>query len=196
MMNVLYAGIENDVRIAVPGVPSQNVTASMTNGSLTSTGNGIWVAKPAQVGTEAVISVVAKMSDGRSLEMAKSAFRVRALPNPSPYLNLPDANGNLLKFDGGRQSKLALNSAEKLYAAIDDGLLNIPFNVLRFEIVYFDSMGNSIREPSEGSNFTARQKEMIRGLTRGQTLLIRGVVARGPDGIDRTLKSVMEIIIN
>jgi gliding motility-associated protein GldM len=196
LMNVLYAGYENDIRIAVPGVPSQNITASITNGSLTRKNNDIWVAKPTTVGTEAIVSVTAKMTDGRTLEMAKSAFRVRALPNPSPYLNLPDANGNLLKFDGGRQSKASLISAERLYAAVDDGLVNIQFNVLRFEIGYFDSMGNSIREPSEGANFTARQKEMIRGLTRGQTLLIRGVVAHGPDGIDRTLKSVMEIIIN
>jgi gliding motility-associated protein GldM len=196
LMNVLYAGIENEIRIAVPGIASQNISATMTNGSLSRKNDDIWVAKPSAVGTDAVVSVVAKMTDGHSLEMAKSPFRVRALPNPSPYLTIPDPNGTPMKFDGGRQAKAALNNVTELFAAIDDGLLNIRFTVLRFETVYFDSMGNSIREPSEGAHFSARQKDMIRQLTRGQTLLIRGVVARGPDGSERTLKSVMEIIIN
>ena len=39
LMNVLYAGIANPIRIAVPGVPSGNVTATMTNGTLVRKGD-------------------------------------------------------------------------------------------------------------------------------------------------------------
>ena len=78
LMNVLYAGIANPIRIAVPGVPSGNVTATMTNGTLSRNGD-LWEAKPSKVGTEAVVSVHAKMADGRSVEMAKTSFRVRYL---------------------------------------------------------------------------------------------------------------------
>ena len=85
LMNVLYAGIANEMRIAVPGVPSGNVTATMTNGTLTRKGD-IWEARPSKVGTDAVISVNARMADGRSVEMAKNTFRVRALPDPMPYI--------------------------------------------------------------------------------------------------------------
>ena len=45
LMNVLYAGIANPIRIAVPGVPSGNVTASMTNGTLVRKGDQ-WEARP------------------------------------------------------------------------------------------------------------------------------------------------------
>ncbi len=71
LMNVLYAGIANDMRIAVPGVPSGNITATMTNGTLTR--KKAISGKPVRrkVGTDAVISVSARMADGRSVEMAK-----------------------------------------------------------------------------------------------------------------------------
>ena len=85
LMNVLYAGIANPMRIAVPGVPSGNVTATMTNGTLTRSKDG-WEARPSKVGTEAVITVNARMADGRNIEMAKTTFRVRALPDPLPYI--------------------------------------------------------------------------------------------------------------
>ena len=196
LMNVLYAGIDNEISIAANGIASQNITATITNGTLTPKGNDIWVARPSKVGTEAVVTVVAKTSDGRSQEMGKSTFRVRALPPPSAYLTVNDQNGNPIKFDGGPLSKAALTTVNETQAAIDDGILNIRFNVLRFELSYTDQMGITVREPSNGNQFSQRQKDMIRGFSRGKAIYIRGIVTRGPDGIDQTLKSPIEIIIN
>ena len=193
-MNVLYAGVDNEVRIAVPGVASQNVTASMTNGSLSLKGNGIWVAKPAKAGTEAIISVSAKMPDGRTQEMAKSNFRVRVLPDPKPYLTV---EGSSLPFDGGPLSKAALANVTVAEAAIDDGILKMPFTVIRFEVSTTNDMGLTVRETSDGARFSDRQKALIRSLARGKTVLIRSMVTRGPDGVERPpLKSPLEIIIN
>jgi len=193
LMNVLYSGIDNEIRIAVSGVASQNVNAIMTNGSLTPKGNGIWVAKPAKAGTDAIISVSAKMPDNRMQEMGKTNFRVRALPDPKPYLTV---EGNALPFDGGALSKAALMNVNVAEAAIDDGILKIPFTVLRFEVLTTNSMGMTIREVSNGAQFSDRQKALIRGLGRGTAVYIRGMVARGPDGLERTLKSPLEVIIN
>lgn len=194
LMNVLYAGIANDMRIAVPGVPSGNITASMTNGTLTRKGD-IWEARPSKVGTDAVISVSARMADGRSVEMAKNTFRVRALPDPMPYIEYKDQNGNMRKFRGGNMSKRNLIETEVLQAAIDDDILNIKFDVLRFELIFFDSMGNAIPEVSQGARFSDGQKDRIRRLTRGKRFYIRGVVAKGPDGMERTLTPI-EVIVN
>jgi gliding motility-associated protein GldM len=192
-MNVLYGGIDNEVNIAVPGIASTNVTASMTNGSLVLKGNGIWIAKPQTTAKEAVISVSAKMADGRTQEMAKSNFRVRPLPDPKPFLTI---EGQTLPFEGGPLSKAALASVNIAEAAIDDGILKMPFTVLRFEISTTDNMGITVKEPADGAHFSERQKTLIRGLPRGKTVLIRGIVARGPDGIERPLRSPLEIIIN
>jgi gliding motility-associated protein GldM len=196
LMNVLYAGIDNEISIAAPGVVSQNVSATITNGTLTHKANDIWVARPAKIGEEAFISVTAKMNDGRSLQMGRKSFRVRALPDPSAYLTVTDPAGNSIKFDGGPLSKMALTNVEVVKAAIDDGILNIPFTVLRFELSTTDGLGMTIKEISDGGRFSERQKNLIRQLVRGKTTLIRGVVVRGPDGTERTLKAPLEIIIN
>jgi len=194
-MNVLYSGVDNVVNIAVPGIASQFVKATMTNGTLTEKGNGVWVAKPLGGATvkEAVITVTAKMADGRMQEMSKNNFRVRPLPDPKPYLTI---EGQALPFDGGALSKAALMNVNVAEAAIDDGILKMPFTVLRFEVLTTNDMGMSMREVSNGAQFSDRQKTLIRGLGRGKTVYIRGMVARGPDGIDRTLKFPLEIIIN
>ena len=194
MMNVMYAGIENPVSISVPGIPNNQMSASMSNGSLSRSGNG-WVAKPAQVGKEAVITVTAQ-NEGRSVVVANTAFRVRQLPDPMPFIAYQDEKGTARKYKGGAPfSKAYLLKAGGLSAAIDDDLLNVNFRVLAFETVFFDSMGNAIPEISEGANFSQRQKDALRRLSRGKRFYISRVRAVGPDGIERTL-SPIEVIVN
>ena len=98
-------------------------------------------------------------------------------------------------FKGGVVSKSTLMNADGIDAAIDDGILNIPFRVLNFRTIFFDSMGNAIPEVSNGNQFSARQKDQIRQLSRGKYFYISGVTAAGPDGTEREI-AVMEIRIN
>lgn len=195
MMNVLYAGIDNPISISVPGVAMNGVSASMTNGSLTKNGDH-WVARPSKVGEDAVVTVNAEM-DGRQMTVASTKFRVRKLPDPSPYIAYKDANGNLNHYKGGGRglSKAFLLNAPGIQAAIDDDLLNIQFKVLSFETVFFDSMGNAIPEVSQGDQFSQRQKDSFRRLSRGKRFYISRVKAVGPDGITRDLAPI-EVIVN
>ncbi len=194
MMNVLYAGIENPISISVPGIPNHSIHASMTNGSLTRQGDN-WVAKPAKVGEEAVITVTATM-DGRTQTVANTTFRVRQLPDPTPFITYKDANGYEQRYKGGKPfAKRLLLSAPGIQAAIDDDLLNVTYRVLRFQTVFFDSMGNAMPENSEGANFSQRQKDRFRSLSRGKRFYISNVRAVGPDGIERDL-SPIEVIVN
>jgi gliding motility-associated protein GldM len=197
LMNVLYAGISNDIRIAVPGVASQNVSASISNGTLTAKGNGIWTANP-RYGSDAVITVTARMSDGRTQEMARTTFRVRQLPLPTAYMLITDPDGNKVRYKGGVPGvpKAALVAVDALSAAIDDGILDINFTVLRFNLVQLDAMGYRMTTPSSGATFTSQQKDVIRGLQRGRSILVSDIVVRGPDGIERMLNAPMELRIN
>ncbi len=194
MMNVLYAGINNPISISVPGVPTNNVSASMTNGSLTRNGNE-WGARPSAVGKDAVITVTATM-DGRQQTVNTTTFRVRKLPDPVAFIAYTGAGGAPERYKGGKPiSKATLMSAKGLDAAIDDDMLNIDFNVLSFETVFFDSMGNAIPEVSAGASFSQRQKDSFRRLSRGKRFYISRIRAKGPDGIERTLNPV-EVIVN
>ncbi len=195
MMNVLYAGIDNPISISVPGVAMNAVQASMSNGSLTRTGDH-WTARPGKVGSEAVISVTAQI-DGRPLSVGSMTFRVRKLPDPTPFIPIKDAQGNTVHYKGSPKkiSKAALMAAEQLGAALDDDLLDVSYSVVSFATIFFDSMGNAIPEVSNGAAFSPRQKEQFRRLKPGKFFLISDVKAKGPDGITRDIPP-MQVALN
>ena len=188
MMNVLYDGIDNPISIAVPGVSTKDISANMTNGTLTRNGDK-WVARPKGVGKEAVITVTANI-DGRQTEMAKTTFRIRKLPDPTAFISYQDGN----RFKGGKISKDALLSSPGIEAAIDDGIIDAKFNVTSFQTIILDQMGNAMPDNSDGSKFSKRQKEKFERLQRGKRLFISNIKATGPDGISRDL-SPIELII-
>lgn len=194
MMNVLYAGINNPISISVPGVAQNAVSATMTNGSLTRSGDH-WNAHPTRVGAECVITVTATL-EGRSQTVSTSTFRVRKLPDPTAYIAYKDSKGNENHYKGSKPfAKSLLLAANGLDAAIDDDLLNVHYAVVDFETIVFDSMGNAMPEKSAGSRFSERQKTSFRRLSRGKRFYITRIRVKGPDGIVRDL-SPMEVIVN
>ena len=188
IMNVLYAGYNNP--ISVPGVPANQVSLSMTGGSLKQTAPGKYIAVPTNVGGNAEFTVSARQ-EGRSQVMGKFTYRVRKLPDPTAYIPVGDSH-----FMGGKISKQQLMAASGIGAAIDDGLLNIPFSVKGFETVFFDNLGNAVPEVSNGAGFTDRQKNLMRSLSRGKRFFITKIRAQGPDGLERTLNGALEVIVN
>ena len=192
LMNMLYAGYNNPISVSVPGVPLNKIQATMTNGSLTPTGPGKYIAKPSKIGQDATITVTST-NTGRPQQMGQFTFRVRKLPDPTPYIDIKDEGGNPSRFKGGNMAKGSLMAVDGIGAAIDDGILDIGFRVLSFETVFFDNMGNAKPLASDGARFSAAQKDQFRKLSRGRRFYISRVVAIGPDGIERTLTAAMEI---
>ena len=190
LMNVLYAGFENPVSVSASGVPANKISLTMTGGSLTAQGNGKYIARPEKVG-ETVTFNVTGVVNGRTQSMGAYSFKVRKLPDPTAYITVGSDH-----FRGGRLSKADILGAKSLGAAIDDGLLNIPFRVLGFEAVFFDRMGNAVVSVSQSANFTEAQKEFVRELRRGQRFYLSRVRCIGPDGIERVLPQPLEVIVN
>ena len=199
LMNVLYAGFENPISISVPGVPAKNISANIAGGkgTLRPDGKGGFVVIPTQIGENIRIEVTAANEDGKRQSMGQYEFRVRQLPNPTPFIEYKDKDGNTQRYRGGTPfSKQALMSTDGIVAAIDDGLLNIGFKVISFETVFYDNMGNAVPEISNGANFSTRQKDMFRKLSRGKRFYISHVKAIGPDNVERLLPTTLEVIIN
>ena len=189
LMNVLYAGFENPISISIPGVPLNAVSATMTGGGLRSIGMGRYIARPAVVGRDVTITVSTNQN-GHVRQMGKFPFHVRKLPDPIAYLQLGTD-----RFKGGGLAKASLMGATTVKAAIDDGLLDIQFRVISFETTFFDNMGNAVPMASEGTQFTERQRDAFRKLSRSKRFYISHVTAVGPDGITRRLPTAMEIVI-
>ena len=190
LMNVLYAGFNNPISVSASGIPSNKISLSMTGGTLTPQGNGKYVARPAAVGQDVTFSVTGVVN-GKTQTLGQFSFKVRKLPDPTAYI---EVNGD--RFKGGRLSKAAALGAQGLGAAIDDGLLDIPFRVLSFETVFHDRMGNARPEASSGAHFTDAQRDLMRSLRKGQRFYISKVRVIGPDGIERTLPQAVEVIVN
>ena len=194
LMNMLYAGYNNPVSVSVPGVPVNKIQVSMTGGTLTPTGPGRYIARPAKVGQDAVFTVTST-NTGRPQQMGQFKFRVRRLPDPTPYIAMQDEHDNPIRYKGGGLAKAQLMGIDALGAAIDDGILDIAFQVKGFETVFYDNMGNAVPMISDGSRFSARQKETFRKLQRNRRFYITRVNAVGPDGMERTLQGAMEVIV-
>lgn len=189
LMNVLYAGYQNAVTVSASGVPQNAVSLSMSGGTLTAKGNGKYVAVPSAVGKDVIFTVTAN-DKGQVRNMGTFVFRVRKLPDPTPYI----AIGND-RFKGGGIAKGSLMSVTTLSAAIDDGLLDIPFRVTGFHTIFYDNMGNAVPMASAGASFSQQQKDAYRQLSRNKRFYLTNITAIGPDGITRKLPGAMEIIV-
>lgn len=194
LMNVLYAGYSNPVSVSVPGVPLNKVSASINGGTLTPVAPGRYIARPTTVGKDVIITV-SSTNTGRVQQMGQFTFHVRKLPDPTAYISMADEHGTPTRYRGGALSKASLMNAEGISAAIDDGILDIAFKVQSFETVFFDNMGNAVPMVSDGSHFSTRQKDTFRKLTRNRRFYISRIVAIGPDGLQRSLNTSMEVIV-
>ena len=190
LMNVLYAGFQNPISVTCSGIPQNAVSLSMTGGTLTSQGNGHYIAVPSAVGQDVTFTVTGS-DKGQSRTMGSATFHVRKLPDPTAYIAIGTD-----RFKGGRMAKASLMGVNNLRAAIDDGLLDIEFHVVSFETIFYDNMGNAVPMASSGASFTERQKDAFRKLSRNKRFYITNVTATGPDGITRKLPGAMEVIVN
>ena len=189
LMNVLYAGYTNPMSVSVSGIPQNAISMTMTGGTLTNKGNGHYVAVPSAVGRDVTFNITAN-DKGKVRSLGQAVFHVRKLPDPTAYIAVGTD-----RFKGGGLGKGALMGADGIHAAIDDGILDIRFRVLSFETVFFDNMGNAVPMASAGSQFSERQRDAFRKLSRGKRFYVSNVSAVGPDGITRKLPQAMEVIV-
>ena len=173
--------------------PSATVSADLMN-MLYAGYNNKYIARPSKIGENATITVIST-NTGRPQQMGQFTFRVRRLPDPTPYITINDEHGNPTRYKGGGLVKSQLIGVNTIGAAIDDGILDIAFKVQSFETVFFDNMGNAVPIVSEGASFSSRQKETFRKLTRNRRFYISRVTVVGPDGLTRTLQNPMEVIV-
>ena len=98
-------------------------------------------------------------------------------------------------FRKGALSRSIILNTSGIKASIDDGILDIQFSVLSFRTFSLDAMGNMTPELSNGANFSSRQLDQIRRMTRGTLFYISSIKVKGPDGVERDVYP-MEVRIN
>ena len=179
-MNVMYAGISNPIDVSVPGVSPDRIRVRIENGTLTSERvkdsrgrdfRGAWAVKPTAVGQNVRVIVTADVG-GRPIQFAPYEFRVKAVPPPV---------ATFAQKSTGTVPRATAAAQQGVFAIMPDFDFDLTYQVTGFSILYSDR-GNDYEEASTSSNLTARQRELINRLTRGNNLIIKDIKARGPDG--------------
>ena len=82
-LRVFYVGLENPISVAVAGVDPKNISVSVSAGNLQRRPDGRYnVLFPARTANESIVSVTAKMGDGRVMNMGSQKFKIRNVPKP------------------------------------------------------------------------------------------------------------------
>ena len=133
--------------------------------------------------------------NGKVQSIGSKPFRVKLLPPPVAYIEYT-SEGNPAKYKGSRPiSKGALISAKGIKAELDDADLDVRYQVLGFDLNFFDSMGNSIVRTASSGKFTGEQQDIMRKMSKGKKFYISRVRAKGPDGVEKILPPI-EVIVN
>lgn len=83
-LQILYVGMENPITVSAAGVKPEDLILSSSMGNLKKIANGKYhVLIPTRTGNECVVTVQARTSDGRVVNLAKQIFRVRNVSKPS-----------------------------------------------------------------------------------------------------------------
>lgn len=183
-LNVLYKGFDNSISISAPGIPTDNLRISVTGGTATPRGNGKYIIKP--TGSSVEIAVTGNIG-GKMINMGKTTYRVKQLPDPKPYAVYKDNNGNLRTvFDGSVHGPTFIAGNPVVAAGYgEDALVQANFAIRSFAIRIGRRTYNS-----NGAKFSQDQIEALNSLPSGTNVIIQRIRAVGPDGIERNLSAV------
>lgn len=162
-MNVLYLGIPNPIEIAVPGVTSDKVTATITNGTIKKTTTG-WEVNPSSF-NDLVLTIIVN-----NKKVNEKKFRVKPIPAPVAVF---------AHKSNGSESKDALITGT-LEAELKDFFWDLKFEIESFTF-FFSSDGFDREITSKGNKLTDEMKSIISNFKRGQYIIFKDIKALGPD---------------
>lgn len=185
-MNVMYRGLENPISVSAPGMASDNIEISVTNGEWRKgEAKGEYFITP---GTENITTITASaIVDGKRTTLGSYNFRIKRVPPPTPKIGGKAS---------GQFSKEELLKAGGFMVPLED----FDFEGYKYTVVSYDlitNIGGDIKRSNnnKGSKFSADVKDFINASRRGQTLNFINFRVKGSDGVETPLETsfVVEI---
>ncbi len=181
-MNVMYMGIPNPIKVSVPGVASENLEVTVTNGRIEKSGED-YLAYPTKLdalGKSTLISVSAKIN-GQSRPMGSMPFRVKEVPPPL---------ATIAGINGGNLKKEELLAEDGIFADLKDFDFDLKFKVTQFDVTLSGAGGYVKTYKSLSNKFTTEQKDQFGKLGQGNIIFIDNIMAKGDDGSNRPLAPI------
>lgn len=181
-MNVLYMAIANPIKISVPGVASQNLEVTFSNGRIEKSGDDflVYPKNLDALAKNTSINVFANMN-GIKRPMGSMPFRVKEVPPPIATI------GGL---NGGTIKKEDLLAEGGVFAELKDFDFDLKFRVIQFDITLSGAGGYVKTYSSKSNKFTQEQKDQFSKLSQGSLIYVENIIANGDDGSTRPLASI------
>lgn len=179
-MKVLYIGIDNPISIAVPGITSDKIKVTVTNGNITG-GNGKYIVKVNEA-TESIIEVTAEIRPGELKKVGSETFSIRHIPAPKLCLG---------KYC---EDIIFMSKEEFLENTELKAETCLPFEV-KYEIVSYsfsyqiNDVVNTIAV--KGKKITPEITDIIKNQKDNNKVFFEEIIAQGPDGTKRRLNSMI-----
>jgi len=177
-LNVVYKGIINNFSVSVPGIAPENIILSVPNAKTVQRGPGKYEITTMSDG-ELTISVSAKI-DKAIKAMGSGKFRIKRLPKPTAFL--ADKSGN--QKQNGVMSPDELKECVLIASYGKDELVKANFQIISFTMIADGYPVKNVVGTQIDGNFISR-------LTKGKTLIISNIVARGPDGYNQNIGTLI-----
>src|SRR5690606_19981548 len=150
-MNVFYRGVDNPVDISVAGYSAKDVRPTATNGALSKAKDG-YIMRPGKE-AEATIRAVATNADGTTKNTPGLEFRVKNVPNPTPYFAGKSVNDENVK-------KAELTAAQGVIAKMENFEFDLKFDITEFKVTMIVG-GVPIEKVTKGPRVSSDMKEMF-----------------------------------
>ncbi len=183
-MNIVYRGLDNPISVSVPGIPTEKLTVSATNGVMINKGGGKYMIKPNADGVVSV-SVFATMENGERRNMGTQTMRIKRVPKPVAKI------GNII--ESGKMSKGEFDAQSVIQAYYDNFGFNALCKVTSYDMAY--EVNGVVGTLSVTNNNLAEAKKVYKQLRKNSRVYFENIKGIGPDGLTVPL-SPLSIKVN
>ncbi|MBI9038230.1 MAG: hypothetical protein JEY97_08875 [Bacteroidales bacterium] len=172
-MNVFYIGLDNPVRISVPGISDSKVRAMMDNGTIEPKANGEYIVKVTDQG-RSTIKVMALM-DGKIKLMDEFEFRNKLVPPPFALVAGKE------KLGSGRINKSEIEAYPYVLAKLEDFVFEgVQYTVTSFRFSA-DVSGLLQEAKIDGNKLNDKALRIIKNARKNTRIFFDNIEAKGPD---------------
>ena len=172
-MNVLYVGVNNPLSISVSGIPGEDIMPTISVGTLKQDRlKGDWTASVPPTSSVATIDVSVRIN-GTQKRIGSSTFRVKKLPDPTPYI--------ARTINGFVSRENLIISKQIIPRMPSDFEFDYTFDIQSF-VMTMQRGFVTYNYESKDNKLTDEMIEQIKNTNRGQMIKFENIVARAPDG--------------
>jgi hypothetical protein len=176
-MNVIYAGIENPLSIAVSNISPDRIMATVDKGTIKPFGKGKYSIKIPidSIPEENIVKI--KLFSSPEVEesnlICTNDFRIKKVPEPTPYFG-EVANGEIAAD--------LVKSTRTLNVKLENFVFSgIEYKVTKYRLVYVPKKGNASLFEGSGDQLTEKMTGILAGVMPGDMIIFANLEVSNPD---------------